>query len=283
MNADVFEPWQAEQVRSEESLDSESWLSIVTVVKDDIEGLERTRRSLLHQDLSGTEWLVVDSSDQTELVRDMVAATAHPRASYLWIPPEGVYPAMNEGLRLANGAYVHFLNAGDEYAASSTVSGLRSVLVDHNIVWLYGQVAFIESSGRVVVPHPFDYGAEKASCFSRGRFPPHQGTVVKTAVLQDIGGFDVDYRIVADYATFLRLSEIADPVEVDDLIARFYTGGISSQRWRHSIAEFHRARKEILKPEGMAAARESVETARQYVKISASRFSNKILAAFGER
>lgn len=270
-------------MRSEDSHHSKSWLSIITVVKNDIEGLERTRRSLETQDLSGTDWLVVDSSDQANLIRHMVEATAHPRASYVWMPPEGVYPAMNEGLRLAQGVYVHFLNAGDEYAAPSTVSGLRSVLVDPNIVWLYGQVAFIDPSGHVVIPPAFDYAAEKSSCFSRGRFPPHQGTVVKTAVLREIGGFDVNYRIVADYAAFLCLSEIADPVEVDDLIARFYTGGVSSQRWRHSIAEFHRARKEILRPEGVTAVRESVETALQYVRIAASKFSNKLFSFLGRR
>ena len=39
-----------------------SWLSIVTVVKDDSEGFSRTARSLHGQNLDGVEWIVIDSS-----------------------------------------------------------------------------------------------------------------------------------------------------------------------------------------------------------------------------
>jgi GT2 family glycosyltransferase len=178
---------------------------------------------------------------------------------------------MNSGLKLATGRYVQFMNAGDEYARHDVLRDLRTVIETAQPVWMYGQVAFVSESGREIVPPPFDYEAEKAACFSRGRFPPHQGTVVSTAALRAVGGFDQSYRIVADYAVALRLSLVTDPLELPTVIARFHEGGISTTRWRDSLREFHRARVSILQPTGVAALRERLETAAQYAKMGVAR------------
>lgn len=247
------------------------WLTVVTVVKDDPQGLERTTSSLLAQALEGTEWIVIDSSVAPEVVRATVNNAGHPSAEYVWVQPRGVYPAMNEGLARANGEYVHFLNAGDVYAEPDVVSILATVLAEGGVTWLFGQVAFVSTSGREVIPAQFDYRAEQSACFSRGRFPPHQGTIASTAALRRVGGFDESYGIVADYAAALRLSLVADPLELVTVIARFYEGGISTTRWRESIREFHRARVSILNPTGVTAARERLWTTAQFAKVAVAR------------
>ena len=123
-----------------------------------------------------------------------------------------------------------------------------------------------------MTPAPFDYAREKAALFARGRFPPHQGTVCRTATLRDLGGFDTTYRITADYALFLRVSTIADPVEIDEVIAVFAEGGLSSVSWQESLREFHRARVEVLRPRGPDRVRERLESAMQYGRMRAARW-----------
>jgi hypothetical protein len=86
-------------------------------------------------------------------------------------------------------------------------------------------------------------------------------------VLRDLGGFDPSYTIVADYAAFLRLSRLADPLILDTVIATFVEGGVSTRRWKASIQEFHRARRRILRPTGTAAWRERYETAAQFLRL----------------
>ena len=100
----------------------------------------------------------------------------------------------------------------------------------------------------------------KNSCFSRGRFPPHQGTIANRQALLDLGGFDTSYRIAADYALFLKLSLRAEPSISADSIALFHEGGLSTIAWRESLSEFHRARREILKPSGLTGATEWLNT-----------------------
>ena len=77
---------------------------------------------------------------------------------------------------------------------------------------------------------------------------------------RELGGFDPQFVISADYALFLKLSLLSDPVIVDFPIAQFMTGGASTDQWRKSFAEFHTARCLILKPSGLDAVREKFWT-----------------------
>ena len=92
------------------------WLTIVTVVKDDMEGFARTAGSLGGQSAVDFEWLVVDSSPDRDKVRREAIRILPGALAYEWVEPKGVYPAMNYGLTRARGRFTLFLNAGDVLA-----------------------------------------------------------------------------------------------------------------------------------------------------------------------
>jgi len=223
------------------------WLTIVTPVRDDYQGLSRSLESIREQDREGVEVLVIDSSIDHESVQ----AACEGLARVVAMEPEGVYPAMNLGLQSASGTYLHFLTAGDVFHDSSVLTRIKEVCTAEP-VWMFGPVDIIDETGKHTTTPPWNYGREKARMFARGHFPQHQGTVVRRDVLLQVGGFPSSYRIAADYAAFLRLSQLADPVLLDFVVADFHTGGLSSVAWRESFEEFHRARLEVLRPRGMA-------------------------------
>lgn len=223
------------------------WLTIVTPVRDDYQGLSRSLESIREQDRAGVEVLVIDSSIDHEPVQVACEGLARVEAT----EPEGVYPAMNMGLQSASGTYLHFLTAGDVFHDSSVLTRIKEICTAEP-VWMFGPVDIIDETGKHTTTPPWDYAREKARLFARGHFPQHQGTVVRRDVLLQVGGFPSSYRIAADYAAFLRLSQLADPVLLDFVVADFHTGGLSSVAWRESFEEFHRARLEVLRPQGMA-------------------------------
>lgn len=248
------------------------WLSVITVVKDDLAGLERTRASLLAQTELSFEHVVVDSSRDPAAARDLLDWPARVESTVTWVEPSGIYPAMNEGVRLARGEYAYFLNAGDTLRGSDVLSRVReATIAAGSPAWLYGEVEIVDTRGRSVITPRWDYEAERRASFARGRFPAHQATFVRRDALLAAGGFDTSFRIVADYAAFLRLSLACDPVYLDLVIATFAEGGLSTQRWRESLREFHRARREILRPTGLQAVRERWETARVAAAMGAYR------------
>lgn len=102
--------------------------SIITVVRNDRPGLQRTYESLAVQTNRRFEWLAVDggSSDGTaEFLNEHRAELAWWRSQ----PDGGPYDAMNAGMEQAAGDYLLFLNAGDELAAPETLALVEAKLV----------------------------------------------------------------------------------------------------------------------------------------------------------
>ena len=237
-----------------------TWLSVVTVVRNDLEGFSATVRSLAQQDLSRVQFIVVDSSDDAGEIKGILKNFPEVSFEYHWVPAEGIYSAMNNGLRVARGDYIHFANAGDVYYSSSTLYSLRQQVIPVTPEWVIGRISILSEHGDHVVTPTINYRREKKRLFARGIFPAHQGTLIRTELLRSLGGFDTGYLIAADYHAALRMSVISDPLVLSEVIMVFKEGGTSTRQWRESFREFHRARKNVFRPRGVSSMREYLDS-----------------------
>lgn len=243
-------------------------LSIITVVKDDPEGLQGTLTSIDAQGEVDAEVVIVDgSSNALENVTLSSLPWRIVRQS-----PRGIYPAMNAGLENAGAQYVYFLNAGDTFSAKDTLKHILSGLHDApGLSWAFGAVEFFDMNGNPLPEPAWSYEVERRRLFARGLFPAHQGVVARTDVLRELGGFDESYTVAADYKLMLQLSICAAPIRWDWPIARFQQGGTSTQRWWTAIREFHRARSEVFQVAGQRRVVERFDTARHSTRSFAAR------------
>lgn len=251
-------------------------LSIVTVVKDDPEGLSLTLNSVLPYLDERTRVTVIDGSRDVEETTRIVSAFGDHAVDLCWSAPTGVYPAMNIGMSRARGEYVLFLNAGDELHEPAALTSVLVTLEERAPCWLVARVAFVDSRGRSVVPSQFDYEAERRRRFARGKFPPHQATVVRRQDLLALGGFDESYRITADYKAALQLSTITEPILSDVVLATFHEGGVSGTHWQDSMREFRRARQEVYGLHGWPKIRDDLVSAVQYSKMFTARALGRV-------
>jgi len=244
------------------------WLSIITVVKDAPDDFAETLASLAAMDWHAVEFVVVDGSADRAVIPEQLQGVP---AVYAWVEPAGVYEAMNHALGLARGEFVYYLNAGDRLMSVDALEEIRVAVQAQAATWLYAEVEMLDDRGVPVRTPAWDFDIEQRRCFSRGHFPCHQGMFVRRRTLLDLGGFDTSYRIAADYAVFLQLTLRSRPLHVPEVIAAFQPGGLSWVHWKQASAEFHRARREILRPRGTRAAREQWETWRLRAATSAYR------------
>jgi glycosyltransferase involved in cell wall biosynthesis len=113
-------------------------VSVVTVVFNGKEFIENTLKSVLTQDYSNIEYIVIDggSTDGTlEILQQYQTRLAYFSSE----PDRGIYDAMNKGVEVATGEWINFMNAGDEFVSVDTLS--KSFTQTHgNALILYGSV-----------------------------------------------------------------------------------------------------------------------------------------------
>lgn len=203
-----------------------SRLAIVTICRNDREGLERTFASLDAQTERGFAHIVVDGASTDGSV-GLVRAHGDRVARWVSEPDRGIYDAMNKGWRMAESDFVLFLNAGDALAAPDAM-GRALPLLDGDVDIAYGDLILREPDGSL---RPKRYPARITSAWLMRESPPHPAQFIRRALLERWGGYDEQWRIAADYAFFarafwcggLRLRKLPFAVSLFD------TRGLSSQ------------------------------------------------------
>lgn len=261
--------------RSEE-LSGEPLLSLITVHRDDEEGLTKTFQSFGTRRHPLVEHIVIDGSSDAGLVHRASVKTGFRPTRVVWREPRGIYDAMNQGIASAQGAYILFINAGDELQNPSVPGALVERLSECSVDWLFGRVMYVMHSGLTRQAPAFDYSHERKRKFRHGRFPLQPGTVVRTKLLRQLGGLDTRFGIAADYHLMLRLAQVSEPIEVDQVIARFALGGASSQHWRRSLQEAHSARVEALQLGSVAKKLDLVYVFAGSIRAIASRILGRV-------
>ena len=129
-------------------------VTYVTITYQAAKVLQRTLDSVLEQDYPEITHLIIDgaSTDGTiEMVNDYIersnAAECGHKVLLMSEPDNGIYDAMNKGLRSLDGDYVCFLNAGDFLPASDIVSKIVDQ-AGHLPAVLYGDTDIVDGEGR---------------------------------------------------------------------------------------------------------------------------------------
>ena len=176
-------------------------ISVITVVLNDRHGFAATAASVAAQTVTNFEWIVIDggSTDGTlALIRRLEARISAFRTG----PDGGVYDAMNQGLGLARGEFVVFMNAGDRFAQSGTLARVLTALgrAEPAVDILFGgTILELPRNQRVYrPPHP------AAARLRYGLPAYHQATFVRRRLHQAVL-HDLAYPVSSDYYTIARM------------------------------------------------------------------------------
>ncbi len=212
-------------------------LTVITVCKNDPEGLEATLKTLLEQDEAGYELIIQDggSSDGTLITAERYRALFRERGIEVRIfsgEDGGVYHAMNKAVAKAAGDYIIFMNAGDSFAHGGVVRKLRQAVLSESADVFYGDALMTDGSDTVIF---------KGDMSIRGRMPfCHQAAFFKRAVLLQ-NPFEYQYRICADLDLVLKLMEKnCSFAGLDTLVCRYRMDGVSSRRYIKKRLEHER-------------------------------------------
>jgi glycosyltransferase involved in cell wall biosynthesis len=179
-------------------------LSVITVVYNDVTNIEKTIKSVLEQNYSLLEYIIIDggSTDGTcEIIDKYYQLSAI--SYYESLKDDGIYDAMNKGILRACGDYVCFMNSGDIFASVNVLSEVCSSLVaKQEPDFLYGDTIVITEKGMKYI------SARDFSYITNGLPFCHQSVFIKSSLHKRIL-YDQRYKYAADFDFFAKLSHFS--------------------------------------------------------------------------
>lgn len=213
-------------------------LSIITVCYNAGDNLSRTMDSVREQSFPLKEYIVIDgaSTDHTKAILKERRVEIDCLVSE---PDLGIYNAMNKGLARAKGVYVCFMNAGDCFHSSDTLSELFHSLGDERPDVIYGETHLVNHEGVFIKPRRLK--APKyltKNSFLKGMLVCHQSFYPK----RDLAPFyDEQYRFSSDYDWCLNiLSKSKTHFNSHLVLTDYLSEGITTQNRKASLIERYR-------------------------------------------
>ena len=218
-------------------------VSIVTVVKDDADGLVATHSSLKEQ--SFQEWemiIVVGVSKDSTLSTAMGLQAQDQRVRVLEEKGRSIYGAMNEGLEVAKGEFVWFMNAGDRFVESVVLANAVKEMRTSKVGVVVGgyevngitREKIYQYSNKTLTPITFAFNRH-GGC--------HQAMIFRTNSLRKAGCFDTSYLLASDFGAVLEVMKTAGARRVNEVYALIEPGGLADQGIFMVHLEKHRIRK----------------------------------------
>lgn len=211
-------------------------ITVITVTYNASESIAATMESVRTQQSEDYEHIIVDGAS-TDTTIDIVRRYDNPRLKIISEPDNGLYDAMNKGLRMARGKYVIFLNAGDRFATAATLSRY-SLAAGNDADIIYGDTMIVDAKGNLLRPRHLSVPRElSAKSFAKGMLVCHQAFMVKRELAPQ---YDLNYRWSADYDWCIRCLKAHDNLKCVNLrcvTIHFLEGGLTRKHKIDSLRE----------------------------------------------
>lgn len=214
-------------------------ISVITINYNNISGLENTFRSVFSQNPNNFEYIVIDGGS-TDGSYDLILQHADKIDYFVSGEDNGIYHAMNKGIKVANGDFVIFMNSGDLFFDQHQIANIvKELKYDDDIV--YGDVRLLNMATGydTVQRHPailsFQYFYNQTIC--------HQACIIKKSLFDSVFYFNERLKIVSDWE-FLIVSLFIHQVnyrKIEHVIAVFDCSGVSTNSQSKAIAKQERA------------------------------------------
>ncbi|WP_166727611.1 glycosyltransferase family 2 protein [Mucilaginibacter gilvus] len=209
--------------------------SIIIPLYNSAVTLPATLDSIAAQEFKDLELICIDgaSTDATLKILD-VFKIAHPELpiTVLSEPDKGIYDAMNKGIAIAKGNWLYFMGGDDTFESDQVLSKVYQVTNQSDADLVHGNVTGVVS-GNVYNDNIL------SKVLFRGIH--HQGIFYKKRVFNYTGGYDLRFKIAADYHLTLKafLNKAFKTQYADIIIAYFGEAGLSSQRYDWVFYSYH--------------------------------------------
>lgn len=212
-------------------------LSIITITYNAEKTLERTLKSLYEQSYAEIEHIIVDGKS-TDKTLDLIHKYQNNKMKWISEPDNGLYYAMNKGVKMSTGDYICFLNAGDTFFANTTIEEIMHSANDlaQSPDIIYGETAIVNKNGtflhmrRLEAPQYLNWKS-----FKKGMMVCHQAFIVKREQVEE---YNTNYKFSSDFDWCIRMMKKSSFIHnTGEVLINYLNEGITTANRKASLIE----------------------------------------------
>lgn len=204
----------------------ELFVSVITPCYNSGSTIEKTLECIENQTYKNIEYIIIDggSTDNTLKIIEQHRGRLPQKLTVVSEKDNGIYDAMNKGIRLAKGKLVGIVNSDDWYE-KDTIEQIVKHYGGNQYEVIYGmQRNFLGEKEKSTFIYHHDFLPEQMIT--------HPTCFVTANAYRDLGVFDTGYRSAADYDLMLRFYESKKVIftPVMRVLSNFRLGGMSGSQ-----------------------------------------------------
>lgn len=204
-------------------------VSVITICYNSESTIADTINSVLEQDYPHIEYIVIDGNS-TDSTADIVRSYGEKITKFITEKDEGIYDAMNKGLKAATGNIIGFINSDDVLNSNDCISKIAGAFQSSDADVVYGDKLYVSPANPQRTVRFWKAGEFDRNNYKKGWMTPHLSTYIKKACYDKYGHFRTDFKIAADYELMLRIiyKHKAKAIYLPITIAKMRAGGVSN-------------------------------------------------------
>jgi glycosyltransferase len=182
------------------------------------------------QSYDNREHVIVDGAS-TDGTIDIINQHIDQIATFKSGRDKGIYDALNRGIQLACGDVVGFLHADDLFASDQVLAKIAKAFDDPLVCAVYGDLDYVSQKDTSKVIRRWQSKPFNRKDLGWGWMPAHPTLYVRRDWYSKIGGFNISYRIAADYLSILQLFTQPDfkTLYIPEVLVTMRLGGASNE------------------------------------------------------
>lgn len=214
-------------------------ISIITTCYNRVATIGDAIRSVLEQDYPDIEYIIVDGAStdgSIDVIKNTIAGHED-WVKFISEPDNGMYEAINKGIRMATGDYIGLVHSDDVLFTSHTISAIVAELKRTDADFLYADGLFVDENNTNKVVRKWIGGSYRLWKVKRGWLPLHTTCYIGRDAMRRRGLYNETYKIAADSDLLFRylLGGNMTIVYLKKYVVRMRMGGMSTDSRRRKL------------------------------------------------